>query len=196
MPGRSHIWQYFARALYVYDIDIQYTIDPASIKRCIMRIHATLHNVPSLFSFSRIYSLSISSFCLFFSIVNWCWYKILINTYSDSYWYLNIMVVERLSLFALRVQTNDPNLSVKLKVYIKKDTASCSIKVFVVAFCSFDRQSRTFCEIAACKPAYSLDITPLDYYQFRSMRHGLSDVHFQLTNQIQRIHHLIDGLKL
>lgn len=178
-----------------------------------MRIHATLHNVPSLFSFSTIYSLSISSFCLLFSIVNWYWYKILINTYSGSYWYLNIIVVERLSLFALRVQTNNPNVSVKLKIYIKKDTASCSIEVFVVAFCSFDGQSRTFCEIAASKPAYSLDITPLDYYQFRSMRHGLSDMRFQLTNQIRKwlddwflsedtaffrggIHHSMDGLKL
>lgn len=127
-----------------------------------MRIHATLHNVPSLFSFSRIYSLSISSFCLFFSIVNWCWYKILINTYSDSYWYLNIMVVERLSLFALRVQTNNPNLSVKLKVYLKKDTASYSIKVFVVGFCSFDRQSRTFCELFTRHYSFGLLPVPID----------------------------------
>lgn len=128
MPGWSHIWQYFVRALYLYDIDIQYTLNPACIKHCIMWIHVTLHNVPSLFSFPRIYSLSIFSFCLFYSIANWCWYKILINTYSDSYWYLNIMVVERLSLFALRVQTNNQNLSVKLEVYLKKDTASCSSK--------------------------------------------------------------------
>lgn len=36
------------------------------------------------------------------------------------------------------------------------------------------------------QPAYSPDVTPSDHHLFRSMQQALSDIHFQLRNEIHK----------